>query len=273
MAKISINGIEHYYEQVGTGPPLVFIHGAFVDSRLWDPQVAHFSSQYRVLHYDLRGHGRTGPSDLARYSISTFTDDLAALLDALEIRTPVVCGLSLGGMIAQSFAVRHPARVKALILADTAVSVSLTLSDKLQRYLLFPFWAMAATIKMMGAENFTRFSFWLARATRSEQWFGQDETTRSYVEQCMLRMNQAEYLKIYGAIYGFDLLPLQEISAPTLVLNGEYEFKSVFRHTDEILRRVRGSQARIIPGAGHVSNMENPQAFTALMDEMLNRFP
>jgi pimeloyl-ACP methyl ester carboxylesterase len=236
---------------------------------MWQPQCERFAAQYQVLRYDLRGHGRTGPSSLTHYSIATFADDLASLLQALEIDSPVVCGLSLGGMVAQSFAVRNPSRLKALVLADTAVSVSLTLSDKLQRYVLFPKWAMLLTIRLMTVERFTRFSFWLARLTRSGQWFGQDEDTADYVRRCMLQMKDSEYVKVYGAIYDFHLLPLEKIRCPTLVLNGEHESRSVFRHTEEILRRVPSAEARVVPAAGHTSNRENPEAFNELLADFL----
>jgi pimeloyl-ACP methyl ester carboxylesterase len=270
MPTIRVNDLSHHYEQYGEESPLVFVHGGFVDSDMWAPQIEHFSSNYRITTYDLRGHGRTGVSDLSTYTMATFANDLAALLDALEIENPILCGLSLGGMIVQEYAVRYPEKLKALILADTAVSVSLTLNDKLQRYVLFPRWAMLLTIRMMSVEKFTRFSFWLARITRSEGWFGEDESTRDYVERCMLQMDDGEYLKIYGAIYAFKLLPLEKITCPVLVLNGEHESKSVFRHTEEILHRVPQAEARVVPGAGHTSNMENPEAFNQLVDEFLN---
>ena len=118
MPSIRVNGLDHYYEQAGEGPALVLVHGAFVDSRLWDPQVERFAAHYQVLRYDLRGHGRTGPSALSPYAIDTFAGDLAGLLDALDIQSPVLCGLSLGGMIAQAFAVRHPGRLRALSVFD-----------------------------------------------------------------------------------------------------------------------------------------------------------
>jgi pimeloyl-ACP methyl ester carboxylesterase len=268
---IHINGLCHRYEQRGEGDPLVFVHGGFVDADMWAPQVEYFSSRYRIITYDLRGHGKTGVSDLSTYTMATFADDLGGLLDALEIENPILCGLSLGGMIAQEYAVRYPEKLKALILADTAVSVSLTLSDKLQRYVLFPRWAMLLTIWMMSVEKFTRLSFWLARVTRSEGWFGEDESTMDYVERCMLQMDDGEYLKIYGAIYAFKLLPLEKITCPVIVLNGEHESKSVFRHTEEILRRVPQAEARVVPGAGHTPNMENPEAFNQLVGEFLDR--
>ena len=271
MPFINVNGKDHYYEQVGTGSPIILIHGAFVNSDLWNSQVAELSSKYQVVRYDLRGHGRTGPSNSKTYTIDGFADDLAELIYLLELEKPIICGLSLGGMIAQAVAVRPSIDLKALILADTAVSVDLTLSDKLQTYVLFPKWAMKFTIRAMSARKFTEFSFWLAQKTRSSEWFGQDEGTANYVRDCMLQLSDSEYEKIYDAIYEFRLQPLERIKVPTLVLNGEFESRAVFRHTEEMLRRIPNSESAIVPGAGHTSNMENPEVFNDLLAQFLIR--
>lgn len=270
MPKIFANGIEQFYEIRGEGTPLVLVHGGFVDSRMWDPQIKYFADRFQVLRYDLRGHGQTGGTPKPNYSIDLFADDLLALLEALDLAPIILCGLSLGGMIAQSFAVRHGQRLQALILADTAVSVSLTLSDKLTRYLLAPKWLMLATIRWMSVPQFVDFSFKLAQSTRSTTWFGQNEETAAYVRQAMLNTSTEEYLKIYDAIYDFNLLNLAAIKVPTLILNGEHESRSVFRHTEEMLRWMPQAEAEIVPGAGHTSNMENPGAFNAHVDRFLN---
>src|SRR5579864_8024016 len=99
-----------FVQTLGTGPPLVFIHGALLNSDLWLPQINAFSDLFECVAFDLRGHGRTGPSNLQRYSTGTFAEDLAELLEALELHRPILCGLSMGGMIAQSFAARYPER-------------------------------------------------------------------------------------------------------------------------------------------------------------------
>jgi uncharacterized damage-inducible protein DinB len=179
--------------------------------------------------------------------------------------------LSLGGMIAQSFAVRYTEWLNALILADTAVSVRLTLSDKFQRYVLAPKWLMSAAIRWMTVPRFVDFSFKLAGLTRSAEWFGQDPGTAEYVRDAMLNTLTDEYLKIYDAIYGFDLLNLAAITVPTLILNGEHESKAVFRHTDEMLKLIPNAEAHVIPGAGHTSNMENPAAFNGEVERFLSR--
>lgn len=269
MPKIEANGLPHYYEQAGEGKSLVFIHGAFADSQLWEPQWRYFSSQYRVIRYDLRGHGKTGASPLSRYSMNTFADDLKSLLDTLEIFSPILCGLSWGGSIAQVFAVQNPQRVTALVLAGSNVSIRLKLIDKLLCDVLFPKWAMLLTIKMFKVESFTKFLLWLARLIRGKQWLSQNEDTQKYLENCMRTMDRGEYWKIWEAIYGFDLLPLENITCPTLVLNGEYEPESIFHHTNEILRRVLQSSSKIVPGASHAMNIDNPEILNRYLEEFL----
>ena len=239
---------------------------------MWDPQVDHFANRYEVIRDDLRGHGKTGPSAAPRYRMEMFADDLKALFEALDIHQPIICGLSLGGMIAQAFAMKYQSILKALVLVDTAVSTSLTLSDKFQRYVLFPKWVMKATLGLMGVERFTKFSFWIAKVTRSEAWLSRDVGTRSYLEDRMLRITLEEYLKIYDAIYDFDVLDLQTIDVPTLIVIGEFESRSIYQHAEEMRRLIRGSQMKIIPGAGHTSNMEKPVEFNAILDEFLARY-
>lgn len=271
MSKILSNGLNHYYEQAGEGPPLVFIHGAFGDARMWEPQWRHFSSKYRVLRYDLRGHGRTGPSDLNQYTMETYAEDLVSLLNALSIESAIVCGLSWGGGIAQVFAVRNPERLRGLVLVSSTISMSVTLSEKLVRYVLFPKSAMMLTIRMMSVERFVRFSFWLAGLTLGRHWLNRDEQTLETIRQSMLQIDRTEYLKVWNAIYGFDLQPLETISCPTLILTGERDTKMVLRHSTEILRRVPGAKARILPAAYHAMTLEQPQAVNEALDEFLRR--
>jgi pimeloyl-ACP methyl ester carboxylesterase len=269
MPNIRINNLDHYYEQTGEGSALVFIHGAFADSRLWEPQWKYFSSHHRLLRYDLRGHGRTGVSELSHYSMATFADDLAMLLDKLEIDNPIICGLSWGGSIIQVFATRHPKRPRALVLASSAVAIDLTFKDKLLCNVLVPWRLMTLIIRTMNVRNFTAFSLWLARLTQGKHWLSRDENARKYMQQCMFQMESHEYLKIWEAIYGFHLHPLEKISCPTLVLNGEFESHNTFQHSKEILRRIPQAEARIIPGTHHAMSLEEPQVFNKMVEEFL----
>jgi pimeloyl-ACP methyl ester carboxylesterase len=271
MPKILINGLDHYYEQTGEGPPLVFIHGAFADCRIWDPQWEYFSAKYHVLRYDLRGHGRTGRSDLDRYSIDTYADDLASLVSALGIESPVICGLSWGGGIAQSFAIKYPDLLKGLVLAGASAAMSITLGEKLLRYVLFPKPAMMLMIRILSVDQFIRFSLWLSGITLGKDWLNKDESTFHYLRQSMSQISKNEYLKIWGAIYGFDLAPLEKISCPTLVVTGEHDTKMVLRHASEIIQRVPQVEARVLPAAYHAMTLEEPERFNKLLGHFLQR--
>ena len=120
MPRFDANGVSLYYEVAGEGPPLVLVHGFACGLRMWDPQVRALSSAWRVVTYDVRGHGISdAPSESAAYSQDISIADLRALLDHLGLERAAVGGLSMGGNIALNFALAQPARVSALIVADT----------------------------------------------------------------------------------------------------------------------------------------------------------
>ncbi|MFX0062118.1 MAG: alpha/beta fold hydrolase [Candidatus Hermodarchaeota archaeon] len=270
MPVIETNNINTYYEIHGEGQPLILIHGGFVSSTMWQPQVDYFSNQYKVLTYDIRGHGKTGPSALKRYKIETLAEDLHALLENLEIQTPIICGLSLGGMIAQVYAIKYPDKLKRLILADTAASIALTFWDKLMVYVLAPRWLMLGSLRLMGVKNFINFSFWYAKYTRSKEWLGNEDITE-YEKSEMLKMDKKEYLKIFSSLYDFRLQDLGKIKVPTLVLNGEYESKTVFVHAEKIKELIEDCEAVIISNAGHISNLENSEEFNQVIEDFLTK--
>jgi pimeloyl-ACP methyl ester carboxylesterase len=267
---IAVNGTETFYEESGAGPPLVLLHGGFADHRMWEPQVAFFAPRYRVIRPDLRGHGRTRTLVDRPYSVDLLAADLAALLDALAVERAALCGVSFGGMVAQAFAVTQPDRLLALVLAGTAVSTALTWDDKVQR-LLFPRWLMQGTLRLLGARRFVRLSFRVAAALRGSSWLGRDPATHGYLADAMLRMEEGAYADVFGALYDFGPVALEAIAAPTLIVNGEHESCSVFRHAAEFRRRIAGADAVVIPSAGHLANMERPDAFNAAVGGFLDR--
>jgi len=115
MPEIELNGTSIYYEDTGDGHPFVFIHGGGLESGSWHSQKAFFSKRYRVITYDIRGHGRTEVPDIS-YSMDDYVEDLRQLLDHLAIQRTYLAGLSMGGYIALSFTLRCMGRVEALIL-------------------------------------------------------------------------------------------------------------------------------------------------------------
>ncbi|MFX0093330.1 MAG: alpha/beta fold hydrolase [Candidatus Hodarchaeota archaeon] len=270
MPIVETNDIKTFYEIHGEGMPFVFIHGGFVSSTMWQPQIDFFSKHFKVITYDIRGHGKTGVSTLKRYKIETFAEDLHILLKQLNLKKPILCGLSLGGMIAQVYATKYPDNLSALILADTAVSMTLTFWDKVLVYILAPRWLMLSSLRLMGVRNFIKFSFWFAKYTRSEEWLG-DRDIIEYEKTEMLNLDKKEYLKIFGSLYDFRLQELSKIRVPTLVLNGEYESKSVFVHAEKMKEIIPDCEIIKIPNAGHTSNLENSEEFNQVIKNFLAR--
>src|SRR5271168_2047656 len=118
MDRARINGVELAYELRGEGAPLVMIHGAQGDQSMFAGLAEVFAEDYRVLTFDQRGSGLSGKPDMP-YSIAMLADDTAALMDHLGIARAHIIGVSMGGMIAQEFALRHPNKVRSLVLGCT----------------------------------------------------------------------------------------------------------------------------------------------------------
>jgi 3-oxoadipate enol-lactonase len=110
MPKVGITDIALHYHETGTGYPLILIHGLSDDARLWIPLLPELSKKYRTIALDVRGHERSGKPNMP-YSIQQFFDDLFAFLRELDISRAHLLGLSLGGAIAQQFALEHPEKV------------------------------------------------------------------------------------------------------------------------------------------------------------------
>lgn len=258
MPKIRTNDITTYYEIHGRGKPVVLIHRASANHEMWQPQVEYFSKKYKVLTYDVRGHGQSEGSD--KYSCELFADDLKALLDNLNIKKPYVCGLSLGGMIAQAYAVKYSDALSALVLADTAASSALTLKDKLQK-LLFPKFIVKFLIRILSMERYADFAFLFFKKMKPD--------VKEYLKKQLIDFKKQELLKLTDAIYDFNLLELSKINVPTLIVLGELERKAVFIHVEKMKELIKDSLIVVIPDAMHTSNLENPKKFNEALEEFL----
>lgn len=248
-----------YYElHENTGLPLVFIHGAGASHDMWKPQIEHFSKTSKTVTYDLRGHQQSGGSE-DTYTCELFADDLHHLLVHLKIDEPVIIGLSLGGMVAQEYAVKYQSNLKGLVLCDTAVATALTLSDKLTK-VMYPKSLLKWTIGIMSDERYAEWSL---------KYFKMDEEIRNYLIREQLKMSKKELIKVTDAIYSFKLLPLETIKVPTLIILGENERKAVFPHAEKMVELIENSRKVIVPNAGHVSNMENPGFFNREVENLI----
>jgi pimeloyl-ACP methyl ester carboxylesterase len=260
MPVAHLNGIDINYEVHGEGSSLVLAHGYTASLDMWREQVPAFSSNHKLVIYDMRGHGKTtAPSDMSVYSLERdYVDDQLALMDHLGIERAYVGGLSMGGMLAQAFACRHPERVSALLLFDTgpgsAASTDPAIAarfDQMRNMLsgLARSKGMASVIDMM-------------RANMSAATLGgaSSDAVNRYISN-MAAMSVDGYLGGAKALQGWrgtlDRLP--SISAPTLVLVGEND--SLLAPSRVIHAKIAGSRFVLLRNAGHGTNMWRPHAF------------
>lgn len=259
---VETNGIETYYERRGEGPPLVFLHGAIMDHRMWEPQVAALADEYTVLTYDVRGHGLTGGSDAADYSADLFAEDLHALLTALDIERPVLCGLSMGGMIAQAYAARYPDDVSGLVLADTFTAAPVGPSG---RAIFAGDRLIARLSPHVSYKRLNRLKMRLGNLLQPGI-SGDIETTQGLVDDGPT-MAPAELRKVVWSLQAFadGDFDVGAITAPTLVLHGEHEPSLLGAMAAYIHAHVAdaGDEVTVVPDAGHASNLDNPAFFTA----------
>ena len=268
MPTVRTDDVETYYVDRGEGPPVVFVHGMIMSTTMWEPQMAALDDAFRTVAYDVRGHGHTGGSGRSAYSIELFADDLHALFEALDLDRAVVCGLSMGGTIAQAFAAAHPEKVAGLVLADTCPSGPLPLTGRLA---LANVRFLARLDRLVGYETLNRWQLqvghWLLPGVSGDR-----VTIQRLVEEAPT-IPHDEFVKIADATAAFPAadLDLSVVTAPTLVLHGEHLPMANAEVTGRLVGQLSNADVavRVVPGSGHASNLDNPEFFTAALREFL----
>ena len=246
----------------GSGPPVVLLHAFPFTAEMWSGQLETLSTRRRVLAANLRGFGRTVPfAATTAPSVDAMADDVAALLDALELTGPVALGgLSMGGYVALAFARRHPQRLRALILADTRAEPD-DADGKEKR---------SASIARVESGDVTGFvddmlAKLTGKTTRAER---PDLVGR--LREHMLRTPASTIAKALIALRDRpDARPqLGAIQVPALVLVGTEDVVTPPSAAEVMAKAIPRATLATIPGAGHLSNVEVPVVF----DEAVDRF-
>ena len=267
MATLPIEDGELWYEERGDGPPLVCIHGGWQNAKSWRPQVERFADEYRVVTFDLRGHGRTGATDSPRYSIDLFVDDLERLLAHLGIDRPILCGISVGGMIIQAYLDRYPDRVRRAVIGGPARSMPPIDLPAVVKSLFTPLPAIAGMVSTVGPTATYNSMLGSIRAVTGGPWLTIDSAVRSQAMTALGEISPDEYLKIFRALYEFVPPDLSAVRTPTLVLYGDHESPLVKRQGRRLADTLAGGSYREIAEAGHLVNQDNPRAFNAACAE------
>ena len=253
-----------FYVQVGTGDPLVLVMGFGGDHLAWGLQMPAFAERYRVIAFDNRGVGQSDAPDLP-YSTAMMADDTVGLLDGLGIDRAHVCGVSMGGMIAQEIALRHPARVATLQLHAT-----LARPDNYMRALTAAWRSVRPTL---AREDWMRtLALWLFAPCSYEE---RPEFVEFVLQNAMANPHPQSligYLRQGDAILGHDALDrLDRLRCPTLVSVADQDMLVPPRFSHAIAQRVAGAELKTIADAGHAYMWEKPDAFNAMCLEFLAR--
>jgi len=260
-----IPGARLYYEMAGEGETLVLLHGGMLDTRMWDEQFQIFAQNYRVIRYDERSSGKS--EDLASNEQPyIFYQDLYQLLNSLGVERASLIGLSLGSRMSIDFAIAYPERVHKLVLAAPGMSGYAFSEEVNQRG------SEMEELLMQGkvAESIESFVRLWADGQRSPEQI--DPAVRERV-----RVMAADTLARPGSEEGQppqELEPLAidrltEITAPTLIIVGDQDMPDILTITKLLEEQVAGSKSVIVPGVAHMVNMEKPEEFTRLVNQIL----
>ncbi len=262
MPEVAANGITIHYEERGEGYPLILIMGFGADGSLWERHVDEYDKHFRCIMVDNRGVGKTD-KPAGPYTTEMMADDVAGLMDALGIKNAHVAGISMGGAIAQNLALRHPEKVRALLLISTWA--------KFNKYAVSVYEHCKKMRRVSDLGDFMELiQLWIFAPDYFENNLetlreGQDAARRNNVPQ-----PQHAFEGQLDACINHDTVDrLQEIGAPTLIVVGQQDIFTPLAFSELLHKKIPGSELYIIPGTGHACHWEALEEFNKLSTEFL----
>ena len=258
MPTIQVNDIDVYYEVVGEGEPLLFIHGHGSSSRDWEYQISHFSKSYRVITFDIRGCGRSSKPK-GPYSLRLFAEDAAALLHELSIDSAHVVGISMGGMVAFEFVLGFPKLVKSLTLVNSYPETRVeTWSERwmvLRRFLMLDLLGMRKTGQLLSNALFIK---------------PEHDSLRNLFVQRWAENDRRAYRLALKAVVNWDVeARLGEIQCPVLVVASDGDFLPL-EEKHAYSKKMRNARISVIEDARHAVTVEKPEEFNKILEGFLN---
>jgi len=260
--KIRVNDIDVNYvlEGPSSAPTITLSHSLATDLSMWDPQAKALATRYRLLRYDTRGHGGTD-APAGAYSLRQLADDARGLLKALGIARTHWIGLSMGGMIGQTLALSTPEMLQSLSLCDTSSRIPAEAQ---------PLWderiAVAETKGMDPHVEPTVARWFTPKFVESRP------DVVNPVRDMIRRTSARGYAGCCHAIRALDLTDrLSAITLPTLIIVGAQDVGTPVAASKAIHERIKGSELVVLDAASHLSNLEQPEAFTQALQKFLAR--
>ncbi len=262
MPKVNVRGVELYYEEHGRGEPLVLVPGFGTGLWIWYRQVPAFAERFRTIVFDPRGVARSEAPD-GPFTMRDLADDLAALLEALQVERAHVLGASFGGFVAQEFALAHPERTRSLVLCCTSYGGAGHVPPAPETL------AAIASTKRLNTEERVRENLLLAFSPR----FVEEEPAE--VERVInLRaendVHEHAYLRQLQAAVAFDAAArVGAINVPTLVITGDADVIVPHENSLNLAAAIPGAALRIVEGGSHTFFIERPREFNRAVVEFI----
>ncbi len=258
--KANTNGIEINYEIEGSGPSLTLSHSLCCDLHMWDEQMPELTKKFKVLRFDTRGHGGSS-APAGAYTLEQMADDVRGLFDSLGIKQTHWCGLSMGGMIGQTFALRHPGYFQTMTLADTTSYYPPDTQS-----------AWGERIKLAEEKGMAPFGEMMIGRWFTEGYVKSGAPALKRIGDSVRATQAAGFIGCCHAIPKINLTAqLKHIKCPTLIIVGEQDPGTPVAMARDIHNAMPGSELVIIPNAAHLSNIEQTQAFNNALSGFIAR--
>jgi pimeloyl-ACP methyl ester carboxylesterase len=254
MSQARLNGIDIDYEVTGRGPALLLSHGYSATRHMWDGQHRAFPD-HQVISWSMRGHGRTeSPGDPSRYSADLTVGDMEALLRHVGVERAVIGGLSLGGYVSLAFFLAHPEMVRALVICDSGpgyrnAEARAAWNQRAQE--------RAVELEGRGLEALG------GRSREMREAMGEHRSAQGLAHAARGMLAQEGSRVIDG---------LGSVRVPTLIIVGDQD-QPFLAPSEYMAKKIPGARLEVIAGAGHASNLDQPDAFNRILRDFLGRLP
>ena len=263
MPTVLVNGLKLFFEDLGTGTPVVFVSGLGGDHRAFAVAMRRLGRTYRAITFDNRDSGQSERATTT-YSTADLAEDLAGLLAAIQVESAHFVGQSLGGLIAQQLALRHPSLVRSLTLVSTHSG-----SNAWKKAVIASWVALKRT---SGPDAFARGTLpWLVAPSFYENALAQIEGIVRFADRNEWPQDGDAFERQAQAASTHDLRDrLGKINVPTLVLTGEFDIVNPPAVSRELADRIPNARFQLLKGVGHIPHVENVGDFLDAIEAFLN---
>jgi len=264
------DGVRLFYEECGSGTPIIFVHEFAGDHRAWEAQMRHFGQRGRAIAYAARGYPPSDvPQDVARYSQARAADDIAAVLDHLKIDKAHVVGLSMGGFATLHFGFRHPHRALSLCVAGCGYGAEKDQRDKFRAEAD----AVAAFLDEHGITAFAaKYAYGPTRVlleNKDPRGFAEFKQQLAEHSAVGARNTQLGVQRERPSLY--DLVDqMKALAVPTLILTGDEDWPCL-QPALLMKQTISGAALAVMPNCGHTINLEDPAQFNHIVSNFINQ--